>query len=121
MIDIIPQSVHLLAQAKSCSNNFLGFPTWYKYLDGASSCNPKLDGLADIWLIALAIAEILLRVAILVAIAFIIIGGFKYITSRANPDKTTQARTTVIDALIGLGISVVATAVISFVASRFQG
>lgn len=106
-------------------SGFLGFPTWYKYLENAAKepnkCSPALRGLNDIWLIALAISEILLRVAVLVAIVYVLIGGFKYITSRANPDKTNAAKTTVIDALIGLVLALVATAVISFIAGRFAG
>jgi hypothetical protein len=109
------------AQAKSCGGSFFGFPTWYKYLPDASSCSPRLTGINDIWLIMLAIAEILLRVAVIVAIAFVLIGGFKYITSQGNPDKTSQAKKTVVDGLIGVVIAIVATAVISFIASRFQG
>src|SRR5690349_12497247 len=81
--------------------NFLGLPKWYKYLDGVreagGNCAPKLSGINDIWLIGLAVVDILLRVVVLVAIAFILIGGFHYITSRANPDKTRNARNTVID------------------------
>ena len=104
----------------ACSKNFFGFPTWYKYLEGANTCNPKLTGLNDIWLIALAIIEILLRVAVMVAIAYVLIGGFKFVTSRANPDKTLQARNTVLDGIIGLIISVVAIAVVSYLAGRFN-
>jgi hypothetical protein len=103
--------------------SFLGFPTWYKYMDGVieknGACRPALNGINDIWLILLAVIEVLLRVAVLAAIAYVLIGGFKYITSRANPDKTNQAKNTVIDGLIGLVIAVVAIAVVGFVAGRF--
>lgn len=109
--------------------SFFGFPKWYKYLDSQTStvdgravCSPTLNGLNDIWLIVLAIIEILLRIAIMVAIAFVLVGGFKFITSRgeANPDKVGQARKTVIDALIGVAIAVTAIAVVSFLARSFQ-
>lgn len=104
---------------------FFGFPTWYKYLpevkevDGA--CSPGLSGLGDIWLILVAVIEMLLRVAVLLAIAYVLIGGFKYITSQANPEKTSRAKNTVLDGLIGLVIALVASAVVGFLASRFSG
>ena len=118
MFDLIPESAKLFAA--SCSNGFFGFPKWYKYLDGAGKCEPQLNHLNDLWLIALALIEILLRLSVLVAIAFVLIGGFKFITSRANPDRTNTAKNTVVDGLIGLVIAVVATAVVSFIAGRFS-
>ena len=110
--------------AAGCDNNFFGFPTWHKYLSEENSpgyaCTKKLNSLSDIWLIALAMAEILLRVVIFIAIIYVLIGGFKYITSRSNPEKTQSAKNTVLDALIGLVIAIVATAVIAFIAGRFK-
>ena len=117
MISLVPESVKLLAQ--ECSNNFFGFPVWYKYLEGAKNCNPRLDSINDIWLIVLAVIEMLLRIAMLAAIAFVLIGGFKFITSRASPDKTNAAKNTIIDALVGLIIAISATAVVSYIGGRF--
>ncbi len=119
MINLIPESLKYFA-ATTCDNNFFGLPTWYKYLDHPN-CSPQLNSINDIWLILLAIIEILLRVAIIAAIAYVMIGGFKFITSRANPEKTADAKNTVIDALTGLVIAVVATAVVTFVAGSFKG
>lgn len=103
---------------------FLGFPHWYKYLEGIEehtrNCAPRLGNVNDIWLIALAVVEILLRVAIIAGIIYVLIGGFKYITSRANPDKTSAAKNTVVDGLIGVVIAIVATAAVSFIAGRFN-
>lgn len=119
MINLIPETVRLFAD--DCGKSFLGFPHWYKYLESTGNCSPRLTGINDIWLIVLAVVEILLRVAIIAAITYVLIGGFKYITSTANPEKTADAKNTVIDALVGLIIAVIATAVVAFVAGRFQG
>lgn len=106
--------------ASSCSGgSFLGFPTWYHYLNGTTSggvCSLQISGLSDIWLIVAAIIEILLRVAALAAIGFIIFGGVQYLTSQGEPDKTTQARHTLIDALVGLLIAIMASALVNFIA-----
>ena len=104
-----------------CVNTFLGIPPWYKYLEAHTSnqCAPQISGINDIWLIGMAVIEILTRVAALVAIIFIVYAGIKYSASRGNTDKVTSAKNTLIDALTGLIISIVATAVVSYVAGRF--
>lgn len=113
----------VLIFAKACDGgSFFGLPKWYKYLDGQGSgvnCSPVLGGINDLWLVLLAIIEILLRVAILVAIGFMLYGGIKFITSRGNPDKINTARNTVQDSLVGIVIAVAATAIVSFIAGRF--
>lgn len=129
----------LFAADKPCSEgsgsgSFFGFPTWYKYLksreiqlDGGTICSPHLTSLNDVWLIGLAIIEILLRIAVLVAIAFVVVGGFKFITANGDvggggkPDKIASARRTVIDALVGVVIAVVAIAIVSYMGGRFSG
>lgn len=122
--------------AASCrGGNFLGFPPWYKYLPGADNtiydygskpplvighaCTPQIHAIGDVWLIGMAILEMLLRVAALAAIVLVVWGGIQFISSQGEPDKTAKARSTVINALIGLVISVSAAAIVSFVAGRF--
>lgn len=120
-------ALYLQTFAASCGGgSFFGFPTWYKYLtgvssdvDGATVCTAQITGINDIWLIGLALIEILLRVAILAAIAYVMFGGFKYVTARGNSDKLENARTSILDALTGLAIAIVASAVVSFIAGRF--
>ncbi len=112
----------------NADNDFLGFPKWYKYLgqqpvedavSGATICNAKLNGIQDIWLVVAAVIELLLRVSSLIAIGFIIFGGVSYVISQGAPDKTKKAQTTIMNAVIGLVISIIATAAVSFVAGRF--
>ena len=121
-MSVLLLTLHIFA-ADCGKGDFFGFPTWYKYLpvvNGVNGCSPTLTGLNDVWLIALAVAEILLRVAIFVAIIYVIIGGYKYINSRANPERTAEAKNTVFDAMIGLVIAVAATALINFIARSFN-
>lgn len=112
----------------SADNDFLGFPKWYKYLgqqpvtdavSGATICNAKLNGIQDVWLVVAAVIELLLRISALIAIGFIIYGGVSYVISQGVPDKTKKAQATIINALIGLVISIIATASVSFFAGRF--
>lgn len=119
--DFLLQQMTNFAASGACKSKFFGFPTWYEYLPAnPPDCAPRLTGLNDIWLIALAITSILLRVAILAAIAFTLFSGIKYAAARGNPDKLQSARNTLFDAITGLIIAIVAAAVVGFVAGRFN-
>ena len=114
-------------EACKSSGNFLGFPTWYKYLpvvpskvDNCTVYTPSLTSLSSVWLIAIAIIEILLRVAAIVAVGVIIYAGIGYITSQGEPEKTAKSKNMLINALVGLAIAVSATAIVSFLAGRFK-
>jgi hypothetical protein len=117
--------------AATCATkpNFFGFPAWYEYLPeknpkvgivgGDEVCSPHLSSVGDVWLIGLAVVEIMLRVAVILAIIFVMIAGLKYVNSRGNAEKTESAKKTLVDALIGMVIAISATAVISFIGGRF--
>lgn len=114
---------HIIGGAPCGGGSLFSFPTWYRYLpsvDGSNPCTPQISGLTDIWLIVAAVIDILLRVAALAAIAMIVYGGVQFITSEGQPEKTSQARNTVINAIIGLIIAISAAAVVSFIAGRFR-
>lgn len=108
--------------------SLLGLPTWYKYLDGQrvmdestgiEICQPVFAGANDIWKVVASVLETLLRVGSLIAIGFVVFGGVTYITSQGSPDKTKQALQTIISALVGLVISIIAAALVGFIAGRF--
>jgi len=118
------------------SVSFLKLPTWYAYLeigeerskdgntviDHCAIINPRtpdgsLDWAKAIPLIGLAVLEIMLRIAGLVGFIFVIYGGFKYITSQGEPEKTKTSRQTITNGLIGIVISIVAAAAVSFLAN----
>ena len=113
----LPLITHFAAACKG--GGFLGFPHWYEYLP----CNggvPALTNINDVWLVVAAIIEILLRIAGIVAIVLVIYGGIQYTTSQGEPDKTTKARSTIINALTGLAIAILAASLVAFVAGRFH-
>ena len=104
--------------------DFFGFPHWYKYLDGIKDqqghCVPSIGALSDIWRIVAAVIEILLRISTIAAVAVIIYGGVTYITSQGEPDKTAKARTTIVNALVGMALSIMASLIITFVAGSIK-
>ncbi|MGZ6004949.1 MAG: pilin [Candidatus Saccharimonadales bacterium] len=126
MIPII--STQLTRFAVACQPGdhirFLKFPTWYQYLDSekiAGKCTPMIDlakNPGQITLIVLALIEILLRIAGVVAVGFVIYGGFQFILTQGEPDRAASARNTIINALIGLAIAISATGIVMFVANN---
>ena len=114
--------IRFAATGGSCNprgGGFFGFPTWYKYLkgtyDGNNVCTPAITHINDTWLIVAACIEILLRIAVLLAVAMIVYGSFTYVTSQGVPDATAKARSTIINALLGLAIAVSSVAIVNFI------
>ncbi len=109
--------------AQACTSSFFGLPAWYKYLDpqpgSDTRCVPIVNGLNDIWLIGLAVIELLIRAALYIGIAYVIYAGIKYSESRGNVEKATAAKNTLIDAMTGVVIAMIAVALISFAGGRF--
>lgn len=111
---------------------FFGLRPWYYYLQTNKDCTIKSfnvlsssgnngsGGTSDFILIVLAIVDDLLRIAALVAIGFIIYGGIQYVISQGSPDQTGKAQSTIINALIGLVLAVVAVALVSFLGSQLS-
>lgn len=119
-------------------NRFLLFKPWFSGLvDG--KCNivspTKVDTSSDsgnsvekttqkslqafIWTIALNLIEDLLIATGYACIGFIMYGGFKYMTSTGSPDGMTKAKQIIMNAVIGLVISLVAVGVVNLITSIF--
>lgn len=120
-------SANLTNNCVKNSSTILGFPTWYKYLKptvvstgNSYACHLEFDfeKPGDISKIILAITEIVLRIGGLAAVGFIIYGGFNYVTSQGDPQKAASARKYIINAIIGIVISGVATYVVQIIAQR---
>lgn len=62
-----------------------------------------------------SIAKILLSVLAMIAVVFIIIGGFQYVTSSGNQEQAEKGRSTVVYAVIGLVIAILAYTIVSVV------
>jgi hypothetical protein len=101
-----------------------GIPSWYSYLDLKENAATKTCDVVNFQVpgsfinIGLAILDMALHVAALVAVAFVLYGGVQLLTSRGEPDKAAGGRQTIINALVGLAITLVAVASVSFLGSR---
>jgi len=125
--------------AAACKDNVLTFPTWYRGLSKTtgtddpatkdvdeSTCEIEspgtgTDGLSTfIWTIVLNVIEIAMQVVGYLAAGFIIYGGFKYITGAGSPDKITAGRKLILNAVIGLVISLLAVVIVNIVLRGFN-
>ncbi len=106
------------AAAGTCTTNqFLGFPTWYQYLELDGDCNVVTQGKDYIpILVAMGILDIILYLAGFLSTIMIFYGGFKYLTSNGESGKITEGKNTIVGALVGLVIALIASQVVGFVA-----
>jgi hypothetical protein len=107
----------------ACSDRLLTFPAWFSGLtDGNCDIqSPAAVGLSKfIWTIALNIIETLLQLVGYISVGFIIAGGFKYMTSAGSPDGMVRARKTILNAVIGLALSMFSVAIINVVAGAIR-
>jgi hypothetical protein len=111
--------------AASCKPTFFGLVPWYQYLTLDGSCGitnfqilPTGSMPSSIPLILLAIVDDLLRIAGLAAVGYIIYAGFQYITSQGNPEQAARAQSTIINALIGLAIALLAVGLVSYIGNQ---
>lgn len=108
----------------ACNDTMLTFPAWFKGLtDG--NCNIKspkdAGGLSTfIWTIILNIVEIMLQLIGYLAAGFIIRGGFKYMTSIGDPGEMAKAKKIIMDAVIGLIISILSVAIVNLIAGAIK-
>lgn len=116
----VPARVLAATQA-GCTTSvggFLNFPTWYKYLNptfAGGECNLSFNLTEDLPKVLLAVFEIILRVGGMIAVVMVIFGGFQFMLSQGNPEQTKGARSTIINALIGLAISISAVAIVNLI------
>ncbi len=122
-------SITSTSKPEDCSQRFLTFPTWFRGLvevqekpsmPGEYECvvqSPDAAGGLSpfIWHIVLNVIEIGLQIVGYLTAFFIIWGGFQFLTSVGNPDIAAKARQTILNAAIGLVISIAAIAGVNLV------
>lgn len=106
--------------------NFLGFPMWYRGVADEATCDISVpdgeNGLSQfIWHIVLNIIDILLRLVGIIAVFFIIYGGFQFMTSQSSPEGVAKARKTIMNAVIGLVVSMASVGIIQLIIKNLLG
>ena len=118
--------------ATSCDNaRFITMPAWYRGLtkEAGGGCEIDITQAGNdenkggsigpaIYLIALNVGEMMMHIASYVAIAFVFVGGYRFMISSANADVNARARKTIINALVGLAVSMLAIGIINLLFDR---
>ncbi len=98
---------------------FFGIPHWWQYLKGEldplNQCVPAFSFPGDLLAVGLAVLDMMLRVAGLVAIVSIIAAGVGYITAAGTVEKTASARRRIYNSLIGLAVVAIASGFVAFI------
>jgi len=122
-----PQTTY--AASGNCEAGILGAPSWARGLtkkDGNGDCvivSPnEVGGLSSfIWKIVLNIIELALVLTTWIAVFFILYGGFLFITGGGNASQLEKARKSILNAVIGLVISMGAIAVTNLIFGLLDG
>jgi len=109
----------------ACNDRLLTFPAWFKGLTDAE-CNIKQpggskEGLSKfVWTIVLNIVEFMLQLVGYVSVGFIIAGGYRFMISAGSPDGQVKSRKTIVNAVIGLVISIFSVGIINAVSGAIR-
>ena len=108
----------------ACAGRFLTFPVWYRGLTVSSSdCNLKPfsgsgkdSGIGTyVGVIALNVIEMVLQLIGYISAFFIIYGGFIYMTQGSEQNKIEQAKKTILNAVVGLVVSIFSIAIVNLI------
>ena len=133
---MVGAAVPMAAFAGKCKSvQFFGLDPWYATLECDADGNvseenfkteedsetgqSKLVGTV-IGIIGVVVKDLLFFAGI-GAILLVIYGGFLFITSQGNPGAVEKAKKTITNALIGLGIAILAYAIATFVLKTIVG
>lgn len=116
------------AAAPNCEGRLFGAPPWFrgltevKTVGGVDECvivSPDAAGglTAFIWKVVLNVIEMVLVFVVYIAVFFILYGGFLFITGGSNPSQTQKAKTAILNAVIGLAITLGAIAITNLIFS----
>jgi len=78
---------------------------------GLPTVNAGGNQVNDILRIAFAILAAL-------AVLFIVIAGFRMVTSQGNPQEVSKAKSTIVYALVGLVVALLAEAIVAFILDK---
>lgn len=117
MMFLVPSFTPVQAQtSSSCTNGSgSGVDCPNEGLSAIKSAFPGSSRASDLPTLVRIIINWALYLSAIVAVIFIIIGGFMYITSAGNESQATKGRTTLVNALIGLTIIVLSYLIVQIV------
>lgn len=122
---VLTQATTAAAVDSSCKkSSIVTFPAWYENLckDDKSIASPSdVGGIGKfVTIIVMNVVTMLLYLVGYVSLIFIIWGGFKYMISGDNSSGTAAARQTILNAVIGLILAIMAVAIVQAIAGAIK-
>jgi len=78
-------------------------------------------GNIDLWEALASLRDYLFGVLLIVAVIFLVIAGFYFLTAQGDVEKFAKARRFVLYALIGVGVAVASRALVDFIDTIVRG
>ena len=119
-----------VAAEDNCNRSFLGIPglvSWHNGLEKDAKCNISSSNFSEekfvgsVWAIVLNILSLLFAIVGYLALGFVVYGGYLYVLARGDPTRIAKGKRTVISALIGLVICILAALIINTIVSIITG
>lgn len=104
-----------MAAADSCSNPTDCIQQGVSGVGGSSSANED-----DLKNFIKTIVNVMLFILGAIAVIMIIIGGIRYTTSNGDAGQVSSAKNTILYAVVGLVVAILAYAIVNFVISSFK-
>jgi hypothetical protein len=87
---------------------------------GAGAANPG-TGPSNLNSVFSTVTDTLIFLVGAISVIYLIIGGLKYIVSNGDPKAVESAKNTILYAIIGVIVALVAFALVSYVIGKFNG
>lgn len=113
-------AVAVLLSANSLSAPVSALSAGDQILGGAEqAAGPSSASTSDITVVFTKVVNTILYVLGAIAVIMIVIGGIRYVTSGGDASGVTAAKNTILYAVIGLIVAILAFAIVNFVARSF--
>ncbi len=126
ILSIVMLPTQTVSADSKCGTHFLGLPAWYDGLVDENTCavnSPKGgEGVkAFVWTIVLNVMCMVLGIVGYLAVGLVMFGGIQYMTAQGDPGKVAKGKKTIINATIGLIITMTASIISGAISGIVQG
>lgn len=91
----------------------------FRNCNGGVVCNETRNGQSNTATLVKNVISMLLFILGVICVIAIIVGGIRYATSGGDSSQTKQAKDTILYAVVGLVVAVLAYSIVNFVLSNF--
>lgn len=89
-------------------------------VSNTATCSPQSASTSDPTAVAKTVVDVLLLILGMISVIMIVVGGFRYVVSSGDKAAVTSAKNTILYAVVGLVIALLAYAIVSFVVNQVK-